>query len=271
MKYATLELLCCPTCQSTLRFSNEPESGIIDDGRLLCTQCERSYPIHNGTVNFIEPQELEGPNSHFARYYDRLAPFYSLFTKLAFLPFGGERKAREEILDRLNFNGGRTLEVSIGNGINLPYFFESPNIGEIYGLDISLGQLSGCKRLLNKKGWQVDLFLGVAEALPFKPNTFDNVLHIGGINFFSDKKQAIDEMIRVARPGSKIVIADEAERLAKRVNKSIDISSPGQGVGKIETTIINLVPKTMKEIRAEGIWKTHGKHHGYCLEFIKPT
>jgi len=35
------------------------------------------------------------------------------------------------------------------------------------------------------------------------------VFHVGGINFFSDKARAIREMLRVAKPGSKIIIADE--------------------------------------------------------------
>ena len=270
MKHETLDLLCCPSCKSTFTINIKSGNGIVDNGDLFCSQCDRSYPIRDGIPRFIVPQELEGSNSQFERSYNRLAPFYSLFTKLAFLPFGGERKARKEILDRLDFSIGRTLEVSIGNGVNLPYFYESPDVGEIYGLDISIGQLTHCERLINKMGWQVDLFLGTAESLPFKSNTFDNVLHIGGINFFSDKEQAIAEMIRVARPGGKIVIADEIERVAKQFNKSV-ATSQKDGTSPIESSIINLVPETVKNARVDGIWKGHGKHHGYCLEFTKPA
>ena len=52
-----------------------------------------------------------------------------------------------------------------------------------------------------------------AEDLPFIDQSFDVVLHVGGINFFSDKKRAIEEMIRVAKPSTKIMIADENFRL----------------------------------------------------------
>jgi ubiquinone/menaquinone biosynthesis C-methylase UbiE len=163
------------------------------------------------------------------------------------------------------------LEVSIGNGVNLPYLFESPDAGKIFGIDISIGQLSRCRRLVNKRGWGVDLFLAMAEALPFKDETFDNILHIGGINFFSDKKRSIDEMIRVACPGAKVVIADEAERLAKPVDHSMASSSADRRDGANESTIDGLVPGTMQDVRMEGIWKTHGKYHGYCLAFTKPN
>jgi ubiquinone/menaquinone biosynthesis C-methylase UbiE/uncharacterized protein YbaR (Trm112 family) len=268
MKQTTLELVCCPFCKSTLSFNAKNGNGIIANGDLRCSACDRIYPIKKGIVQFIDPQELEGPNQHFERYYNRLAPFYSMFTKLAFLPFGGERKAREEILKYLGKGGNRTLEVSIGNGVNLPYLFDASNLGEIYGIDISIGQLSQCQRLIHKRDWQVELFLAMAESLPFKNEMFDNVLHIGGINFFSDQRRAIDEMIRVARPGGKVVIADEVERLAKWFNRSF-ISDHGDEA--IETKIYNLIPSSMQDTRLEGIWKMHGQNHGYCLEFTKPV
>ncbi|MGD2158185.1 MAG: hypothetical protein PVG14_21355 [Anaerolineales bacterium] len=43
-----------------------------------------------------------------------------------------------------------------------------------------------------------------------------------------------------------------------------------RGDGDIEATIYNLVPSSMQDIRMDEIWKMHGKHHGYCLEFSKP-
>jgi ubiquinone/menaquinone biosynthesis C-methylase UbiE len=183
---------------------------------------------------------------------------------------GGERKARTEILHRLELNNGRLLEVSVGSGGNLPYLFESDKVGEVHGLDISAAQLSRCGRHAKTNGWQIDLFLGMAEKLPFKGESFDNILHVGGINFFSEKQRAIEEMIRVARPGSKIVIADESERVAQLVARFFRLSRSNQG-RKVDTSVpINFVPETMEEIRVDGIWKRHGQYHGYCLEFRKP-
>ena len=77
-------------------------------------------------------------------------------------------------------------------------------------------------------------------------------------------------MIRVTRPGGKIVIADEEERLAKQVNRSAGLPPKDHKDGAIETTIKDLVPGDMKGIHMDGIWKGHGKYHGYCLEFSKP-
>jgi len=270
MRQSTLEILCCPACHSTLSLNAKTGNGNVPDGTLHCPTCDRNYPIRDGIVYFIDPRELEGQNQRFSRYYDRLAPFYSMFIKFAFMPFGGERKAREEILERLDLDGGRILEVSIGNGANLPFLFEASDAREIIGIDISIGMLSGCRKLTSKRGWQVDLCFAKAGAMPFRPETFDKVLHIGGINFFSDKKQAIDEMIRVARPGGKIVIADEVEQVARKVKRSAGLPSREHADEAVETMIKDLVPGEMKGIRMDGIWKGHGRYHGYCLDFNKP-
>ena len=271
MKRSTTELLCCPGCHAALSLRDERGDKILDEGCLFCAHCERSFFIENGIARFIDPRKLEGLNRRFARSYDLFSHVYAFFTKLAFLPFGGDRKARKEVLDRLELNGGRILEVSVASGVNLPYLFESQGVGEVYGLDISAGLLARCNRFVTKRGWPVDLFLGTAEALPFKAESFDSVFHIGGINFFSGKKQAIDEMIRVARPGSKIVIADESEQIARFISRIPGFSPSGRD-GKVDTSIpVDLVPDAMEETRVDGIWKAHGKHHGYCLEFRKPS
>jgi ubiquinone/menaquinone biosynthesis C-methylase UbiE/uncharacterized protein YbaR (Trm112 family) len=270
MKRSTLELLCCPSCQTELTLRDEPGNTSGNEGELLCSHCERSYIIKNGIVHFIGLQELEGLNRRFARFYNRWSRFETIFDWLSFLPMGGERKARIEILRRLELNNGRVLEVSIGSGGNLPYLFESPEVGDIYGLDISAAQLTNCRRLAISRGWPVELFLGKAEELPFKSDSFDSVFHIGGINFFSEKKKAIDEMVRVARPGSKIVIADESEQVARTVARFLRLSRSTQD-NKVDTSVpVHLVPETMKAIHVDGIWKMHGRYHGYCLEFRKP-
>ena len=135
-------------------------------------------------------------------------------------------------------------------------------MGELLGLDISKGQLAQCQKAVSKAGRDVELFHGSAEKLPFHDNSFDNILHIGGINLFSDRRQAIEEMIRVAKPGCRVVVADEAEHLAKVLEKPEDNRS--------STSIVDLVPTTMEEIQMNGIWRGHGKAHGYCLTFRKP-
>ena len=260
---AALDVLACPDCHVSLVLAVLPEGYGYH-----CPGCNKDYPVVDGIARFILPEELTGLNKTFSRMYDWFSWGYRAFSKVAFAYIGmTEEQGRREVTDRLEPNGGRVLEVSIGPGVNLPYLVGRPDVGEIVGLDISLGQLKRCREYIAHRGWQVQLDLGNAEQLPYQDNSFDGVFHIGGINFFNDKKKAIEEMIRVAKPGARILIADETEKSARGYEKYIPGFKDSFG-GKREAIQppIDLVPDSMLERRIFDIWKGWF----YCIEFRKP-
>jgi short-subunit dehydrogenase/SAM-dependent methyltransferase len=258
-----LDLLACSHCHGQLELK-----GDFITGSLVCPACDKTYPILDGIPQFVQPTELTGLNRRFARLYDWFSWIYRPFSKAAFAFIGmTEEAGRGEILNRLEPAGGRVLEVSIGPGVNLPFLVDRPDIREIYGLDISLGQLKRCRKLITDRGWQVGLTLGNGEELPYKDNSFEAVFHIGGINFFNNKQKAIEEMIRVARPGARILICDETEKGARGYELTIpgfkrSFDSPRQPI----TAPVELVPSAMQEVRLFDVWKGWF----YCLEFRKP-
>ena len=80
--------------------------------------------------------------------------------------------------------------------------------------------LQKCQKKWSAKT-NLSLVHGSAEDLPFADNSFDIVFHSGGINFLSDKAKVISEMIRVAKPGTKILIANEtADYIDSQYKKS---------------------------------------------------
>lgn len=267
MKRTTLDLLACPDCHGDLScvITN---TMVIQSGDLSCPRCGRDFSIMDGIPIFIKPDEITGFNRRFSRMYDLFSWGYRAFSKIAFVFIGmDEETGRREITDRLDPQGGSVLEVSIGPGVNLPYLVNREDIGEIFGLDISPGQLKQCKRYCARKNWEVELFHGNGEKLPFKDNTFGGVLHVGGINFFNNKKAAIDEMIRVARPGARILIADETEKGAR----GYEVFIPGfkksfDGRRDEVRAPIDLIPSDMLETRLFDAWKGWF----YCIEFRKP-
>lgn len=256
-----LDVVACPACHVSLEL-------IEDSPRLHCSVCQKDYPIHGGIPYFIQSEELTGLNRRFARLYDWFSWIYRPFSKAAFAVIGmNEAEGRGQVLDRMEPQGGRLLEVSIGPGVNLPYLIHRPDVGQIYGLDISPGQIKSCRSFARKNSWEVELFQGNAEELPFLNDSFEAVFHIGGINFFNDKKKAIYEMIRVAKPGARILIADETEKGAR----GYELTLPGfkrnfEGKRPAITPPIELVPKEMEEVRLFDAWKGWL----YCLEFRKP-
>jgi len=159
----------------------------------------------------------------------------------------------------------RVLEVSVGTGANFPYL---PADVSFFGLDISRGMLPQCRRRLKKWGRGAELFRGEAEHLPFRNGVFDVVFHVGGINFFNDKTCAVREMIRVAKPGTKLVIVDETEKLVKeQYQRTPFVRRYFQK--RTETVAADprlMIPPNMEDIRCREIFE--GK--GYCLRFRKP-
>jgi ubiquinone/menaquinone biosynthesis C-methylase UbiE len=267
MKAATLNLLACPCCQGYLEYAG-PDRHILRAGALTCPRCKKEYSIVDGIPHFIQPEALTGFNRRFARMYDWFSWGYRLFSKIAFAYIGmDEETGRREITDRLEPRGGRVLEVSVGPGVNLPYLINRPEVGEVFGLDISLGQLQRCQSYVAKKGWDVDLLLGNGEQLPVRDGTFEGVFHVGGINFFNDKKAAIDEMIRVAKPGARILISDETEKGARGYEKYLPGFKKSFGGRRQEIVPpLDLVPPHMLETRLVDVWKGWL----YCIEFRKP-
>jgi len=271
----TLDVLACPVCHRGLKLQQvptglEPPAENTDPGRsvLHCDTCKKDYPIVEGIPHFIEPRALSGMNQRFARMYDWFSWGYRAFSKVAFAYIGmTEEQARREVTDRLDPMGGRVLEVSIGPGVNLPYLVGRLDVGELFGLDISLGQLRRCQDFVAHKGWHVQLHLGNAEKLPYPDNAFDGVFHIGGINFFNDKKKAIAEMIRVAKPGTRILICDENEKGAQAYERFLP--SFKRTAGRMREAVVApvaLVPSEIQELRVFDVWNSWM----YCIEFRKP-
>jgi ubiquinone/menaquinone biosynthesis C-methylase UbiE len=79
--------------------------------------------------------------------------------------------------------------------------------------------LKRCRKRLAKWKRTAQLFQGEAERLPFRDGIFDVVFHVGGINFFNDQARAIAEMIRVARPGTKVVMWTRPRKSSKKSTK----------------------------------------------------
>jgi SAM-dependent methyltransferase len=107
---------------------------------------------------------------------------------------------------------------------------------------------------------------GRGEHLPFRDACFDVVFHVGGINFFNDKALAIREMIRVAKPGIKLLIVDETERVVERVYQRLPIVRRYFQARSSEVAIpIDLVPPDVQELRIQEFFD--GRL--YCITFRK--
>lgn len=212
MKKEILDLLCDPENGHPLFYQVTP----VGPSVLLEPISGKYYPIDSGIPNFLHKRPVTGINQKYQKQYDLLSPFYNFVTKTAIRLMGAsEADVRLEYLCELEIKPGmRVLEVSVGTGTNLRLL---PTEAHYFGLDISNGQIRQCQHYLQRENRHAELFLGDAEHLPFRENVFDVVFHMGGINYFNDPALALREMLRVAKPGTKVVVVDETDRFTKQL------------------------------------------------------
>jgi ubiquinone/menaquinone biosynthesis C-methylase UbiE/uncharacterized protein YbaR (Trm112 family) len=252
-------------------FSGEPLHMIHErNAEFLASPSGERFPIREGIPVLLRPEDLSGLNGKYNKLYEVIGGMYDDSQRVICALSGFNRDVY--VMSYLGFlevkQGDRVLETSVGTGLNFQYL---PRGVRLAGMDLSAEMLNTCQTNLRRWQLEADLFLGNAESLPFADESFDVVFHVGGINFFNDRARAIREMIRVAKPGSRILIADETEEHVKRSFESFPISGELYK-NRTEAVVapIDLVPAEMKEVHLE-ILNVVGKNRFYALTFRKPT
>jgi ubiquinone/menaquinone biosynthesis C-methylase UbiE len=231
---------------------------------LISSSGER-FLIRSGIPAFLKPEDLSGDNLKYNHLYETIGGLYDDIQRIFCALKGLDREAYFLSYMRLLevSPGDSVLETSVGTGLNFKYL---PGGVKLSGLDLSPEMLVNCQGNLRRWRLESDLYLGNAESLPFADASFDVVFHVGGINFFNDRAKAIREMIRVAKPGSLLLIADETEKHVKGVYEK----APG-GLYKDRkapvSAPVDLLPPEMEEVHLEEL--REGQF--YALTFRKPS
>jgi ubiquinone/menaquinone biosynthesis C-methylase UbiE len=260
-KTGTVALLRSPFTGDSLHIVSE------DGQEALLSQSGERFPVRNGMPVFLEQKKLTGSNRKYNQLYEIIGGFYDDVQRVACALRG--ISVGQYLWGYLRFleikPGDSVLETSVGTGLNYKYV---PRGARLFGLDLSAEMLTNCQANLRRWEMDADLFLGNAEDLPFADDSFDVVFHVGGINFFNDRAKAIREMIRVAKPGSRLLIADETEEHVKSTFERIPITSRYfKNRREPVTAPIDLVPPEMQEIHLEML--RNGRF--YALTFRKPA
>jgi len=259
MKDLNYDFLCCPACKGDLEFSDQSAvPGNLPS--LFCNKCNNNYIIYENYPDFLGDKGLFHKSRREKIVRSVYAKFYTPVTNFMFLFCGGAGRARKEVIDELEIHDNDTvLETGIGPGENIPFLRKKANDLIISGIDIQKQMMIHCSDNMKKWKENIRLFRADAEELPFRDGHFDVVFHLGAFNMFSDKQKAVNEMIRVAKSGSRIVIADESEKgnkIFNRINGTrVEFIPP-------ET----FVPGDMENVALKTIWKGFG----YVLSFTKP-
>jgi ubiquinone/menaquinone biosynthesis C-methylase UbiE len=225
----------------------------------------QNYKFTNGIYSFLDEKTLTGDNLKYNKLYNRIAWFYNLSQRFYFwLTFGGEKKFREPFLSELEIkNNDKVLEICTGTGDNFRFLNKQATY---FGADFSMEMLKQAKKHVKQWGINATFVHCNGENLPFKDEYFDVVLHCGGINYFIDKQKSINEMIRVAKSGAKLLIVDETDQLVKENYQKNLLIKKNYVEAEKAIIPIEIIPTNMIEIKAEIICKGLM----YKLTFIKP-
>lgn len=140
-----------------------------------------------------------------APVYDRLA---GLYDAVDWLTAGTTHRFRKRALGYLPPPGSRLLEIGFGSG---RLHLELAEQYAMAGLDRAPGMVRLTKRRLAACDRKSGLCIGSAYALPWPDGHFDTVLSTFAFSALPDADRAMDEMVRVTRPGGKVIIVDAGE------------------------------------------------------------
>ncbi len=113
----------------------------------------------------------------------------------------------------------QVLDLACGTGDFSTAIAKALDGGHVTGVDLSEGMLAVMREKVKKAGLteMISIEEGDGENLRFPDNTFDRVTIAFGIRNFEDRPKGLKEMLRVLKPGGRLVILE----LSRPENKVI--------------------------------------------------
>jgi len=214
MKREHASLYVSPESRKPLRVKSvsEEKNDEIETG-ILTSDEGTDYPISYGMPDLTYPRELSEPDLQARSFYDGRAEAYDKFLHLTFQTHNeDEQKLRHEFVDTLELKPThKVLEVSCGTGRDSEIIAGKLGPEGLLCLqDIAGGMLERCRQRLATSNVPASFSISNACYLPYPDKFFDGVYSFGGLGEFSDIKRSLAEMVRVCKPGARIVVGDES-------------------------------------------------------------
>ncbi|WP_159791717.1 demethylmenaquinone methyltransferase [Puerhibacterium puerhi] len=144
---------------------------------------------------------LEKKPAEVASMFDGIARRYDLVNDLVSL--GQDRRWRRLVREAVGARpGDKVLDLAAGTGTSSEPFADDGAL--VVPSDISLGMLSVGKQ----RRPDLPFVAGDATALPFADGVFDAVTISFGLRNVVDTDAALHEMLRVVRPGGRLVVCE---------------------------------------------------------------
>jgi demethylmenaquinone methyltransferase/2-methoxy-6-polyprenyl-1,4-benzoquinol methylase len=144
---------------------------------------------------------LDKQPAEVAAMFDGVAKRYDITNDV--LSMGQDRRWRQQVTKAVDARpGDKVLDLAAGTGTSSLPFTEAGALA--VPCDFSLGMLTVGKQRLPQLGFTA----GDAMRLPFADNAFDAVTISFGLRNVADPGVALAEMLRVTRPGGRLVVCE---------------------------------------------------------------
>lgn len=143
------------------------------------------------------------------KLFDKIAPDYDRLNHILSLNIDKHwrKKAVRELAD--TDTPMHILDVACGTGdFTIEIAHKAPEGSKVTGVDISEGMLAIGRKKIERAGVNAEVLEGDCEALQYKENTFDRISVGFGVRNFEHLELGLSEMLRVLKPGGKLVILE---------------------------------------------------------------
>ena len=113
-------------------------------------------------------------------------------------------KQREKVIPRAE---GDVLEIGMGSGLNLP-FYDRDKVRKVWGLEPSEGMRQLARRNLGGANLDLEMIDLPGEEIPLDENSIDTVVVTYTLCTIPDVHKALRGMLRVLRPGGKLLFCE---------------------------------------------------------------
>ena len=120
---------------------------------------------------------------------------------------GQVMKLRSQVVPRAK---GKVLEVGMGSAINLQ-FYDIAQVDMIYGLEPSEGMRRKAQANLGRSPIEVEWLDLPGEKIPLDDHSVDTVLLTFTLCTIPDWKAALQQMLRVLKPGGELLFLEHGE------------------------------------------------------------
>lgn len=153
-------------------------------------------------------KENSSKKDEVAEMFDNISKRYDFLNH--FLSLGIDKIWRRKAVNALKeIKPKRILDLATGTG-DFAIASLRLNPEEIVGMDISEGMLEVGRQKMQKRNFDrvISMQYGDSENLPFEDNYFDALTVGFGVRNYENLNKGLSEMLRVVRPGGKIVILE---------------------------------------------------------------